>query len=42
MNDIAITENLTIRSENAARALQNVSQFGMYSNPSLECIAWNV
>ena len=26
-NDIAITENLTIRLENAVRALQNVSHF---------------
>ena len=30
-NDIAITENLTIRLENAVRALQNVSQFVSYT-----------
>jgi len=32
MNDIAITENLTIRLENAVRALQNVSQFVSQTN----------
>ena len=32
MNDIAIAENLTIRLENAVRALQNVSQFVSQTN----------
>ena len=32
MNDIAITENLTIRLENEVRALQNVSQFKSENN----------
>ena len=31
-NDIATTENLTIRLENAVRALQNVSHFVSYTN----------
>ena len=31
-NDIAITENLTIRLENAVRALQSVSHFVSYTN----------
>lgn len=31
-NDIAITENLTIRLENAVRALQNISHFVSYTN----------
>ena len=31
-NDIAITENLTIRLENVVRALQNVSHFVSYIN----------
>lgn len=31
-NDIAITENLTIRLENAVRALQSVSLFVSYTN----------
>ena len=31
-NDIAITENLTIRLENAVRALQNVSDFVSQTN----------
>ena len=31
-NDIAITENLTIRLENAVRALQNVSHFVSQTN----------
>jgi len=32
INDIAITENLTIRLENAVRALQNVSRFVSQTN----------
>ena len=32
MNDIAITENLTISLENAVRALQSVSQFVSQTN----------
>ena len=39
-NDIAITENLTIRLENAVRALQNVSHFVSQTNrEAYECRA---